>query len=213
MINIVKTPTHNSFFKLIENSNNEVLLCAPYIKRNVINDILKLKKPGVKIEIITSSNIANFINKSLDIEAIKILIKNGCNVLNYQNLHAKIYLFDNEKALITSANLTNNGLYNNYEYGVLIEDDKIIINQIYADFVSMMDSELCGLIDLKVISKIEKLISHFNDKTLVAIDSVDDNILQMKSTEGLSKHLTIWEKDVFDCLSLIPHDEFLISDI
>ena len=40
-------------------------------------------------------------------------------VRNYQNLHAKIYLFDNKKALITSANLTNNGLYHNFEYGVL----------------------------------------------------------------------------------------------
>lgn len=213
MLNIVKTPTCNSFFNLIKNSKDEVLLCAPYIKKDIVKDILKFKKPEVKLEVITSSNIANFINGSLDIGAIKQLIENGCKVLNFQDLHAKIYLFDNEKALITSANLTNNGLFHNYEYGVLVENDKESINQIYADFISMIDSELCGLFDLKLISKIEKLISTFNGKSLVQIDSVDDNILPIQSIQNCTGHLSSWEKDVFECLDSLKNNEFVLSDV
>lgn len=75
MINIVKTPTYYSFLNLVKNSNDEVILCAPYIKQDIIKKILDSKKQGVKIKVITSSNIANFINGSLDIGAIKQLIK------------------------------------------------------------------------------------------------------------------------------------------
>lgn len=47
--------------------------------------------------VITSSNISNFLCGSLDISAIKELINQGVIVRNYQNLHAKIYIFDRKK--------------------------------------------------------------------------------------------------------------------
>ena len=31
MIELVKTPTSNTFFNLVSNCNNEMILCAPYI--------------------------------------------------------------------------------------------------------------------------------------------------------------------------------------
>jgi phosphatidylserine/phosphatidylglycerophosphate/cardiolipin synthase-like enzyme len=213
MINIVKTPTYYSFLNLVKNSNDEVILCAPYIKQDIIKKILDSKKQGVKIKVITSSNIANFINGSLDIGAIKQLIKNGCNVLNYQDLHAKIYLFDNDRALITSANLTNNGLFKNYEYGVLIENENEIINQIYADFIAMMDSKFCGIFNLKIVLKIEKIVSEFNERLPVIIDPLGDNIISIQSIQRLTKHLSPWEKDVFECIDSLQKNNFLLSDI
>jgi hypothetical protein len=38
VLNIVKTPTCNSFFNLEKNSKDEVLLCTPYIKQVVAED-------------------------------------------------------------------------------------------------------------------------------------------------------------------------------
>ncbi|MEG2270444.1 MAG: phospholipase D-like domain-containing protein [Bacilli bacterium] len=215
MISVVKTPTYDPFLTLVQNSSKEVLLCAPYIKLDIVKDILRFKNPLTKLEVITSSNIANFVNGSLDIEAIKTLLENGCNVINYQNLHAKIYLFDSIRALITSANLTNNGLYHNYEYGVLIENDEVTTNQIYTDFVAMLDSELSGALDLKSILKIEKLILKLKLKSnsLTKIDYTEDTILPIAENENLSAHFSPWEKDVFNCLNLINKEVFFLIDI
>lgn len=213
MISVVKTPTYDPFFTLVKSSSKEVLLCAPYIKLDIVKDILRFKNPLTKLEVITSSNIANFVNGSLDIEAIKTLLENGCNVINYQNLHAKIYLFDSVKALITSANLTNNGLYHNYEYGVLIENDEVTTNQIYTDFVTMLDSELSGALDLKSILKMEKLILQLKRTSLTKIDYTEDTIFPLKQNENLSAHFSPWEKDVFNCLNLIAKDMFSLTDV
>lgn len=78
-------------------------------------------------------------------------------VRNYQNLHAKIYLFDNKKVLITSANLTNNALYRNFEYGVLIEDEKAVVDQIYDDYIKMTCDDECGTFDLALLDRLEKI--------------------------------------------------------
>lgn len=37
MIELVKTPTSNIFFNLVSNCNNEMILCAPYIKSEVVS--------------------------------------------------------------------------------------------------------------------------------------------------------------------------------
>lgn len=214
MIEIIKNPSDKQFFALVKQSEKELLLCAPYIKTQVINKILSVKNKEATLEVITSANFANFVNGSLDLEAIKILLNQGIKVLNYQNLHAKIYLFDNKKALITSANLTSNGLYNNYEYGVLInEDEKKAIDVVYKDFVFMMDSELCGEFNNDVIKNVEKLISSVDKKKLIKIDEEEDEIISIPSVSEFVKQLTPWEQDVFECVNKIICPSFTLKDV
>lgn len=40
-------------------------------------------------------------------------------------LHSKVLISDKERLMIGSANLTTSGLHNNYELGVIIEDNEI----------------------------------------------------------------------------------------
>jgi len=46
-------------------------------------------------------------------------------VASLRGLHAKVYVVDGRRAIITSANLTEGGLFTNYECGVLVDDDQI----------------------------------------------------------------------------------------
>lgn len=214
MISIVKTPSKDHFFSLIKGANKEMLFCAPFIKKEVVDEILSNRKPGVVLEVITSANLANFVNGSLDVEAIKMLLEAGIKVLNFQNLHAKIYLFDNKKALVTSANLTNNALYNNYEYGLLLhEDEKEAVDEIYSDFIMMMDSELCGSFDENSIKEIEKLVKKFDNNKLTHIDDEGDSVLPIDESNKISDNLNGWKKDVFDCLQSLDKQDFTISDV
>ena len=214
MIKIIKTPSKDTFFELVKESNKEMLFCAPFIKREIVEEILKSKRPGVVLEVITSSNLANFVNGSLDVSAIKTLLKNGIKVLNFQNLHAKIYLFDNKKALVTSANLTNNAFYNNYEYGLLVnEEEKETISTIYADFIAMMDSELCGSFNEKSIDEIDRYVKSVENTKITHFDSEGDGILPINENDSLYKSLTGWKKEVFQCLQMINKTRFTLKEV
>jgi hypothetical protein len=41
-------------------------------------------------------------------------------------VHAKVYVADNDFAVITSANFTNGGAFTNFEYGVAVEDSAMV---------------------------------------------------------------------------------------
>jgi hypothetical protein len=49
------------------------------------------------------------------------LVELGAQVRGVQRLHAKLYLFDADHAVITSANMTVGGLRKNHELGVVAE--------------------------------------------------------------------------------------------
>ncbi len=166
MLSTIKSPSYKSFFNLVKESESNIYLCSPFIKKDIADKILENRKDGIEMVIITSANISNFLCGSLDISAIKKLIKNGFTVRNYQNLHAKIYIFDRKKALVTSANLTNNGLYNNYEYGILI-DDCSIADKIYDDYVEMINNEECGTFNIQLLDRLDKIKQRINKKRLI----------------------------------------------
>ena len=148
--------------------------------------------------VITSSNISNFLNGSLDVKAIQTLLNNNVSVRNYQNLHAKIYLFDREKVLITSANLTHNGLYKNYEYGVLC-DESNFVDEVYNDYVKMITDEDCGEFKIDTLKRVEEIRKTLGKNIVIYIDSDNDHII-LENLNNLTKKLNTWQKAVFDLI-------------
>lgn len=211
MISIIKSPSYNDFFNLVKESKKNIYLCAPFIKKEIVDRILENKKDGIEMVVITSSNISNFLCSSLDISAIKELIKEGIIVRNYQNLHAKIYIFDRKKALVTSANLTNNALYRNYEYGVLI-DDNTIADKIYDDYMEMINNEECGVFNIQLLDRIEKIKQRINKRPTVNVDFENDVII-IEEKSNLIENMSSWQKDVFEIINDFDKDLFDVQDV
>ena len=65
MLNIIKTPSNDEFFSLVKNSEKNIYLCAPFIKKEIVDKILDARKDGITMVVITSSNISNFLCGSL----------------------------------------------------------------------------------------------------------------------------------------------------
>ena len=61
-------------------------------------------------------------------------------IRSLNNLHAKIYIFDDSKALVTSANATNAGMWRNLECG-LSTDDRRVVRQLSKSLLSRFDEE------------------------------------------------------------------------
>ena len=87
----------------------------------------------------------------------------------------------------------------NYEYGVLIDDNEEVMNQIEDDFIEMLYSDLSGEYKLDAINQIEKDISRIisikhsiedidGENTLV-IDDVD-SFLNNLSSKGKASEST-----------------------
>ncbi|AHF61283.1 phospholipase D-like domain-containing protein [Spiroplasma mirum] len=130
MIKFIKNPFLELFLGYIRKCAKNIIIYSPYIKKQIASEILNNKQKNVQLKIITSWNLPNFINKSLDLEAIELLIKNNINILALENLYAKIYIFNESSALITSSILTFNSFNKNFEYGTFIWDDNKKIKEI-----------------------------------------------------------------------------------
>ena len=143
MVSILNGSIYDEFMSLVENTNKEIKLCAPFIKTSIVNDILKYKKQNVKVTAITNVKLMSFYRKVLDIEALSKIINSNGKVYNYPMLHAKVYIFDAAKLIISSANLTEAGLKKNKEYGI-ISDDRELINTANIDFRNMCNDDITG---------------------------------------------------------------------
>lgn len=89
MIKILNGAIYDDLMHLVENSEKEIQICAPFIKSSVVNDIFTYKKQEVKITTIINIRLMSFYRKVLDIDTLaKILSSNG-SMFNYPTLHVK----------------------------------------------------------------------------------------------------------------------------
>lgn len=119
-----------------------VKIISPFISYSVIDTIKKNIELN-KIILITRFNLNDFYTGVSSIEALELLVKEDAAVFGIKGLHSKVYLFD-QCAIITSANLTNGGLKNNLECGVLIYDNEKLneLNIYFNDLIETNNEQL-----------------------------------------------------------------------
>jgi hypothetical protein len=100
-------------------------IVCPFIKKRVAERLLKQGK-APHIQVITRFNLCDFCEGVSDIAALRFLMQNEAKIRGVRNLHAKLYLFGESRAIVTSANLTDAALQRNQEFGFVAEDTKII---------------------------------------------------------------------------------------
>ena len=138
----IQPPWENYFFSKVQASKKSLFISSPYIKYPVAGllcEILQSKhNPNVSVEILTRVRIQDLIDGASDLEAFEKLLQLAevpgleVTVKCISNLHAKVYIFDENSAIVTSSNLTPSGLKSNVEYGIEITE-QIAIQQILDD--------------------------------------------------------------------------------
>jgi len=95
---------------------SHVRLVCPFIKETVAREILNAAG-GSKVEVITRLNLADLFHGVSDVGALRLLKQHGARIRAVRDLHAKLYIFDDDRAILTSANLTAAALDRNHEFG------------------------------------------------------------------------------------------------
>ena len=121
-VRIFENPWRNRLLNLVGQANKELIICAPYFSKNMINQILNKRKAHTKVKFLLGFTTDSLKGGQSDPEAIIeiIDIKEGVEAKQIENLHAKIYIFDRAKAVVTSSNPTDQGLERNIEFSVFL---------------------------------------------------------------------------------------------
>lgn len=123
-------------------SSNLKIIC-PFIKSQAISCLLEFN-PNIRV--ITRYKLEDFALGVSDIAALQILLRHGASIRGIRNLHSKLYIFGQSRAIVTSANLTKAGLCSNPEFGIVTEETTAI-DSCHAYFDKLWD---LGRNDLQV---------------------------------------------------------------
>jgi len=107
------------------NKATQVKIISPFISESMITPLLDRIK-GENIEIITRFNLTDFFLGVSQLSALKKLVISGAHIRGIKGLHSKVYIFDSHLAIVSSANFTSGGLFNNYEFGIAVREELIV---------------------------------------------------------------------------------------
>lgn len=129
--------------KALGTANGQLRIVCPFIKYEVARALIKHGNPSL-LQVITRFNLRDFANGVSDTSALALLLKNGAQIRGVKNLHAKLYLFDQGRAILTSANLTSAALNRNHEFGFVAQDRTVIkpCHEYFNDLWSRAGSDL-----------------------------------------------------------------------
>jgi phosphatidylserine/phosphatidylglycerophosphate/cardiolipin synthase-like enzyme len=102
------------------------LLACPFIKRSVIERLLNVTELD-EILVVTRFSVGDFARGVSDVAAVRALMTAGADVRGLRALHAKVFVFGDQRAMVTSANLTEAGLAGNIEFGCVSDDAGFVV--------------------------------------------------------------------------------------
>lgn len=196
---------------LFQNVKNELVVSSPYISDIGAKFILDHVSDGFKsngiMKFVTDLSPKNIYQGSTDPKSFRQLFKaiRSVEVFHLPRLHAKVYISDTTRAIITSGNLTAGGIYNNFEYGVSIGEQKTVsdikidllsyanlgasINSVEIDTYCDISEELKEQYQKENSSKRE-----FTDKFRRALGKANDELIKARLAQG-SLH-AVFEKTI-----------------
>ena len=132
----IQPPWENYFFSKVHAVERSLFISSPYIKypvADLLYGVLRSKQnPNVSVRVLTRIRIQDLIEGASDLEAFEKLLQladvSGLKVTVkcLSNLHAKVYIFDENSVIVTSSNLTPSGLKSNVEYGIEVAEQGVI---------------------------------------------------------------------------------------
>ncbi len=104
---------------------NKLRVISPFVTEQMVRNIQE-RIDFNSFELITRYNLQDFALGLSSLTGLKFAVESGAKIYGVQNLHSKIYLFDERSAIISSANMTRGGMITNYECGLHLTDSQLI---------------------------------------------------------------------------------------
>ena len=124
---LITSPWRIKFESFIKSARNELRIAAPYYSNEAVKFILTKARKDVPKRFLLALSENAVRTGTQSIAAIRMMRDDkSCRVQFVKNLHAKVLIMDQKRAVVTSSNLTNAGLDSNVEMGVLVDDPQTV---------------------------------------------------------------------------------------
>jgi hypothetical protein len=119
------TENHGLEIKDILNTvENRILIVSPFLGMKTCDELSNvIIKNKLLCKIITRFYREDFIQNASSLDGLSFLLDAGAEIMGLIGLHTKLYIFDDQYSIITSANYTYGGLYSNVELGIKFENE------------------------------------------------------------------------------------------
>jgi len=132
-IEVIRSPWRTRFKEFVISTERSLLLVAPFIKLKeaawLTETVANQKRlDQIHLTILTSFQADSVLSNTLEIQALSHFQSGfpSCKVISVPHLHAKVYISDETRAIVTSANLTTAALDQNAEYGIQINTPSVV---------------------------------------------------------------------------------------
>ncbi|HPW66970.1 MAG TPA: phospholipase D-like domain-containing protein [Salinivirgaceae bacterium] len=201
-LKLLSSPFEKDFQAIIKKTKRDIVFSSPYINDAGVSILLNSLNPTNKsINIVTNLSAQNIIDNVTQPQALLRMysVFQKTTVASLAKLHAKVYIIDEDFAVITSANLTYGGLKSNFEYGVLIDDTETVktvkkdildyaaLGHLYdKDFLAKIHEESKKIEQVQRKAEIQR--SEIDLKLLLQQQQKIDSILETQFTDKETRH-------------------------
>ena len=139
---MIEVLTNNHFDKLLDlfdGTKKDIKIVSPFLTMSMaekLRDIIT--ENNISCIFITRFYLEDVIAKANSIDALELLIQSGITVYAVKKLHTKLYLFDDDTAILGSANFTNGGFKSNIEMSLLLSEEDQVIKELHTYFDEMV---------------------------------------------------------------------------
>jgi hypothetical protein len=216
---IVVTPTDKWLKTALTKCNKSFSVSSPYIGDYLGKAVSNLDS-NVSITLITRTLLTDFASNASNLDAVRGLAARAGGILSLSSLHAKVYVIDSKRALITSANATFSGMYRNRECGFEItrrKDVNSLHKFIETGFGTVPKPQLWSIEDLDELREpVEQLRAALPRVALLreqAIEAPPRVRLQPKQYHRLVESFSGWLQLTMEGISRIPSDTFTMNEV
>ncbi|MDQ2867900.1 MAG: phospholipase D-like domain-containing protein [Verrucomicrobiota bacterium] len=174
----------------------------------------------MSVTLITRTLLGDFAVGASDLDAVCNVAERSGGVLSLSSLHAKVYVIDKRKALVTSANATYSGMYRNWECGIEVTaraQVDTLVQSLHSGFGCPKEPVFWTLQDLiQLRGSVEVLRSAFPKSTRKrerASDRPQKLSLRRPEMEKFSRSLTGWLQLTLDGVLRIPAEIFSMQQV
>ena len=162
----------------------------------------------------------DFASKASNLEALRALAERTGGILSLSSLHAKVYVIDNKRALITSANATYSGMYRNRECGYQLTNKteiRKLRRMLLAGFGSSPQPQVWTVQDLDDLrDPVEKLRAVLPRPTVLPsadIEAPQHVELRRRDYSRLVNSFSGWLQLTLEGISRIRRKTFTMDDV
>lgn len=117
---------------LVQCASESLLISSPFVSRRGVEFLVDHLPNSIQndgsVKVLANLSPQNIVQGATEPESLQQLSNEVSDTIIHHlpGLHAKVYVADTQKAIVTSGNLTAGGLEKNYEYGVSTSDVEAI---------------------------------------------------------------------------------------